>query len=70
MLAHLKTPFLELLETPVMMSKNHQTKLPCLQSGKGATEKSLQLLVNLVEIAREVRIFLGPWELAVNSGHK
>ena len=30
---------MELLETPVMMSKNHQTKLPCLQSGKGATEK-------------------------------
>ena len=28
---------MELLETPVMMSKNHQTKLPCLQSGKGAT---------------------------------
>ena len=54
----------------VKMSKTHQTKLPCLQSGKGAAEKSLQLLGNFVEIAREGRIFLGPWELAVNSGHK
>ena len=53
-----------------MMSKTQKTKLPCLQSGKGTAEKSLQLLGNFVEIAREVRIFLGPWELAVNSGHK